>query len=275
MSGHAPAETSSGEAARGGRSPRGVTSSAAGWLAATAILALALLSAAPLACTGSAGDLRIGTDGNYPPFNFLDESGEVTGFERELGDELCRRADLDCVWVITDWEGLIPSLVEGEIDAILAGMSITEERDRVIDFAGPYLPPAPSVYLAPAGSGDDVIDGTVAAQAATVHSDYLAEAGAEFREYDSPAGLLEAVLGGEADAALVDLGFARESIAASAGALAVVGPSVTLDRGIGLGLREGAGELRERIEQALASMREDGSLNRLIFEWFGPDAELF
>lgn len=275
MSVHAPGETSLGEAARGGRSAQGATSSAARWLAATAILALALLSAAPLACADSAGDLRIGTEGKYPPFNFLDENGEVTGFEKELGDELCRRADLDCVWVIIDWEGLIPSLVEGEIDAILAGMSITEERDRVIDFAGPYLPPAPSVFLAPAGSGDEVVAGTVAAQAATVHSAYLADAGADFREYDSPAGLLEAVLGGEADVALVDLGFARESIAASAGALAVVGPSVMLDRGIGLGLREGEGGLRERIEQALASMREDGSLNRLIFEWFGPDAELF
>lgn len=275
MPASAPPETHPGEAARGGRPAGGVPSSAATWLAATAIVAAALLSAAPLACTASADDLRIGTDGNYPPFNFLDESGEVTGFERELGDELCRRADLDCVWVVIDWERLIPSLVEDEIDAILAGMSITEERDRVIDFAGPYLPPAPSVYLAPAGSGDEVIAGAVAAQAATVHSAYLAETGAELREYDSPAGLLEAVLGGEADAALVDLGFARESIAASAGALAVVGPSVMLDRGIGIGLREGEAGLRERIEQALASMQEDGSLNRLIFEWFGPDAELF
>ena len=275
MSRPAPAETLSGEAARGSRPTRRGAASAVGWLAATAILALVLLAAVPLVCTADAGDLRIGTDGTYPPFNFLDESGEVAGFERELGDELCRRADLDCVWVITDWERLIPSLVEGEIDAILAGMSITEERDRVIDFAGPYLPPAPSVYLAPANAGDEVIDGTVAAQAATVHSAYLIEAGSEFREYDSPAALLEAVLGGEADAALVDLGFARESIAASAGALAVVGPEVMLDSGIGLGLREGEGGLRERIEQALASMQEDGSLNRLIYEWFGPEAELF
>ncbi len=244
-------------------------------LAGAAILALAILSAALLARAGDSDPLQIGTDGTYPPFNFIDESGEVDGFERELGDELCRRAGLECSWVITEWERLIPALTGGEIDAILAGMSITEERDETIDFTQAYVPPAPSVYLAVVGAGDDVAAGTVAAQASTVHSEYLSEAGRTLVEYELPSDLLDAVAGGEVDAALVDLAFARDSVGGSGGVLAIVGPRVALDSGIGIGVREGDAGLRERLERALASMKEDGSLNRLIRQWLGSEAELF
>ena len=76
----------------------------------------------------------MGTEGAYEPYNFINDAGEVDGFERELCDELCSRADLECTWVTNDW------------DTIMAGMSITGERDEIIDFTQPYIPPIPSVY---------------------------------------------------------------------------------------------------------------------------------
>ena len=143
--------------------------------------AIAVLTVASLSCGGESDTVRMGTEGAYPPYNFINDEGEVDGFERELGDELCRRADLECVWVTNEWDSIIPNLLEDKYDTILAGMSITDERDELIDFTQPYSPPTPSVYMALAGAGNEAVDGTVAAQVATIHADYLSESGATFR----------------------------------------------------------------------------------------------
>ena len=239
------------------------------------VFAIAVLAAVSLSCSGGPDVVRMGTEGAYPPYSFVNDEGEVDGFERELGDELCRRADLECSWVTNEWDTIIPNLVEGKYDTILAGMSITDERDEVIDFTQPYFPPSPSVYIALAGAGDEAVDGRVAAQVATIHASYLSESGATLLEYELAEDLIEAVLSGEADAALVDREFAHETMAESGDRLAVVGPDVTLDSGIGIGVREDDSELKDKLDRAIADMKEDGSLNVLIEKWFDEDAERF
>ena len=239
------------------------------------VLAIAVLALFSLSCLGQSEVVTMGTEGAYPPYSFVNDEGEVDGFERELGDELCRRADLECIWVTNEWDTIIPNLVDGQYDTILAGMSITDERDEVIDFTQPYVPPTPSVYIALSGSGDDVVDGRVAAQVATIHAGYLSESGATLIEYELAGDLLQAVLNGEVDAALIDREFAHDSIAESGDRLTVVGPDVALDSGIGIGVREDDGELKDKLDQAIDSMKEDGSLNTLIRKWFDADAETF
>ena len=239
------------------------------------VLAIAILALFSLSCLGQSEVVTMGTEGAYPPYSFVNDEGEVDGFERELGDELCRRADLECIWVTNEWDTIIPNLVDGQYDTILAGMSITDERDEVIDFTQPYVPPTPSVYIALSGSGDEVVDGRVAAQVATIHAGYLSESGATLIEYELAEELLQAVLNGEVDAALIDREFAHDSIAESGGGLIVVGPNVALDSGIGIGVREDDGELKDKLDQAIDSMKEDGSLNTLIRKWFDADAETF
>ena len=126
--------------------------------------------------------VRLGTEGAYAPWNFLDDNGEVAGFERELGDELCVRAELTCEWVTNEWDSIIPNLVSGNYDAIIAGMSITAERDEVIDFTMGYTPPDPSGYLA-ASADADIMGGVVAAQVNTIQAAFLAEAGVTVLEF--------------------------------------------------------------------------------------------
>lgn len=218
----------------------------------------------------------MGTEGAYPPYNFINDAGEIDGFDRELGDELCRRANLTCNWVINEWDTIIANLVDGQYDTIVAGMSITEERDEIIDFSQPYLPPGASVYLAAADAGDEAVSGTVAAQRATVQADFLAsQSGATVLEYDLAPDAIAAVLSGEADAALVDLKFAEERMAEHEGMLRIVGPEVRLDRGIGIGVREDDGELKDKLDRAITDMKGDGSLNALIAKWFGDEVEGF
>ena len=161
------------------------------------VFAIAILISACLSCIGGPDIVRMGTEGAYPPYNFINDEGEVDGFERELGDELCRRADLECVWVTNEWDSIIPNLVESKYDTIMAGMSITDERDEVIDFTQPYIPPSASVYVARAGAGDGVVAGRVAAQVSTIQADYLSESGATLVEYELAEDVFSAVLRGE------------------------------------------------------------------------------
>lgn len=239
------------------------------------MVSIAVFISMCLACSGDSEVVRMGTEGAYPPYNFINDNGDVDGFERELGDELCRRASLECSWVTDEWDGMIGSLVAGEYDTIITGMSITSARDEIIDFTQPYLPPSPSVYVARSGAGGEVVTARVAAQVSTIQADYLSQSGATLVEYTLASEVVGAVLSGEVDGALFDVAFARGSITENEGRLSLVGPRVMLDSGVGIGVREDDGDLKEKLDLAIESMKEDGSLNVLITKWFGPDAEIF
>ena len=227
-----------------------------------------------LTACGRADTTVIATTGDYAPFNFFNDDGEVDGLEREIGDELCERADLECEWVQNDWEDMIPDLVAEEFDAIFAGMSITAEREETIDFTEAYYPPTPSIYLARAGEGDGAVQGTIGVTANTIYSDYFTEMGMPFTSFPGEVDLAEVVLNDEVDAVLVDHGYGVGTLAEHEGQLAIVGPTVTLDRGLGIGVRKGS-DLKGRLDDALASMKSDGTLNALITKWIGEEASTF
>ena len=241
----------------------------------TVPLAVAMaLTAGLLSCGDASDTVRLATVGDYHPFNFINDEGEIDGLEREMGDELCRRAELECEWVLNDWESMIPDLVAGEFDAIIAGMSITAKRDMTIDFTEPYYPPTPSVYLALASAGDEAVEGRLGAYANTIYSDYFTERGIEYTEFSDEDDRLAALLNGDIDAMLVDHAYATDKISEYEGRLAVVGPSVLLDRGIGIGVRND-NDLLAKLNSALASMKADDSLDSLIVEWVGEGAATF
>ncbi|MEP5729152.1 MAG: transporter substrate-binding domain-containing protein [Sulfitobacter sp.] len=233
--------------------------------------ALALTAGLAMA-DGHAKTIRMGTEGAYPPYNFLDDNGEVAGFERAVGDELCARAELTCEWVTNEWDSIIPNLVSGNYDVIIAGMSITDERDEVIDFSDAYTLPDPSAYLA---AGDiDPASAILAAQSGTIQAAHIASMeGAQLVEFATPEETVAAVKNGEADAVLADKSFLTPIAEADAD-LQMLEQEVLIGGGIGLGVRESDGELRAKFNTAIQSMKDDGSLNELIKEWL-PEAALF
>jgi len=218
--------------------------------------------------------IRMGTEGAYPPYNFLNDRGDVDGFEREVGDELCQRAELTCEWVTTDWDGIIPNLVSGNYDTIIAGMSITPERAEVISFTQNYMPPAVSAFVG-LTADVDVESGVIAAQASTIQAGYVAQSGASLLEFATPEETVASVRNGEADAVFADKDYLVPLVEESGGALAFVGDDVPLGGGIGMGLRQTDTELRDKFDAAITSMKEDGTLNTLIIKWFGEDAATF
>ena len=214
--------------------------------------------------------IRMGTEGAYPPYNFINDAGEVDGFERELGDELCLRAELTCEWVKNDWDSIIPNLVSSNYDTIMAGMSITDERDQVIDFTQNYFPPTASAFVA-AADGVDLAGGVIAAQTATIQAGYVAESGATLVEFATPEETIAAVRNGEADAVFADKDYLVPIVEASGGELMFVGDDVPLGGGIGMGLRESDTELKEKFDAVITEMKVDGSLNAMLVKWFGPE----
>lgn len=233
------------------------------------IFSVLAMAAASLAAPALAADaVRIGTEGAYPPYNFINENGEVDGFEREVGDEICKRAELTCTWVKNDWDSIIPNLVSGNFDMIMAGMTITAERDAAIDFTQDYFPPDPSAYVALKGAGDDVIHGVVASQTASIQAAHVAESDATLMEFATFDDSVAAVRNGEADAVLADRGFLEDIVNESDGEMVFVGPDVEIGDGIGVGVRESDGDLKARLDAAISSMKEDGSLNVLLSKWF-------
>ncbi len=209
--------------------------------------------------------VRMGTEGAYPPWNFINDAGEVDGFERELGDELCKRAELTCEWVTNEWDSIIPNLVSGNYDTIIAGMSITEERDEVIDFTQNYTQPDPTLYVAMSMDAD-VMGGVIAAQTGTIQASHIADSDATLVEFATPEETIAAVRNGEADAVFAD-GSYLLPIAAEDDSLMVLDKKVLLGGGVGMGVRESDGELKAKFDAAIDSMKADGSLNALITKW--------
>ena len=238
------------------------------------LLATAL---AGLAGTAFAQDVvRLGTEGAYPPYNFINDAGEVAGFERELGDELCKRAGLTCEWVTNAWDSIIPNLQSGNYDVIIAGMSITDEREEVVDFAQGYYPPTKSAYLATAPDVD-LKSGPVAAQTGTIQAAYIAEQGMMLVEYATPEETVAAVKNGEAVAVFADKDYLVPMAAESGGALSLLAEEIALGKGVGMAFRDSDDALREKFDAAIKSMKCDGTLDALIVkpEYFGPEGAVW
>ena len=232
-----------------------------------------LLLAAMVLALGSgvavAQTVRLGTEGAYPPYNFVNGQGEIDGFERELGDALCKRASLTCEWVRNDWDTIIPNLQAGDYDVIIAGMSITDERAKVIEFTQFYIPPKSSAYLA--ASADADVGGTIAAQVGTLQSAHVAASGATLLEVEAPDEAVAAVRNGKADAVLADESYLQPIADQSGGALVLLAARVQLGGGVGLGLRKSDTALKGKFDQGITEMKADGSLDALIKKWFGYD----
>ncbi len=241
----------------------------------TKTLILSTATIALLAGAAFAQDVvRLGTEGAYPPYNFINDAGEVDGFERELGDELCKRANLTCEWVTNEWDSIIPNLVSGNYDVIIAGMSITDERDEVIDFTQNYFPPTASAFVGLSADAD-VAGGVVSAQVSTIQAGYIAGSGATLLEFATPEETIQAVRDGVADAVFADFDYLAPIVEASGGELTFVGDRVPLGGGVGMGIRESDTALRDAMDAAITSMKEDGTLNELLVKWFDPDPTLY
>lgn len=127
-------------------------------------------------CSGTL-KLKIGTEGAYPPFNFIKPDGTLSGFDVDIARALCDEMKAECEFVTQEWDGAIPALQSGKFDAFIASMSITDERKKQVDFSNKYYNTPPGV-AAPKDTDikgvtkEDLAGKTIGVQVSTTHSNY-------------------------------------------------------------------------------------------------------
>jgi len=241
------------------------------------LLSIALASAV-VATPAMSETVRIGTEGAYAPYNYVDDNGKLAGYEVDLGNALCAEAGLSCEFVANEWDSIIPNLVAGNYDAIMAGMSITDERKQTINFSEEYYPSEPSKYAAAAGVNFDFANLSgqkIGVQGATIQAAYAEEHfGANntilsFETFDQSVADLAA---GNLDILLADGDPLGPVVEASEGALAFVGDGVRIGGGVGIGMRKKDTDLADKMNAAIAALKANGTVDKLIKEYFdnGP-----
>ena len=262
----------------------------------------------------SAEKIKIGTEGAYPPWNSKDASGNLIGFEVELAQELCAIMKYECTIVEQDWDGMIPALVMRKFDAIMAGMSITAERQKTITFSQGYADEVASLAVMKGSSleGMDTPEGinlslggsdvkkalktltgalagkTVCTQTGTIHQNFL-ESGdvgsVNVRTYKTQDEVNLDLASGRCDAALAAAVAFSDYAEKSGKPVVLVGPTFSggaFGNGVGVGIRQASdsaigkrdAKILKDFNKAINKARKQGIISKLAIKHFGFDASM-
>jgi len=270
------------------------------------ILTLGVLSASSIA---NSQTIRIGTEGAYPPWNNINSAGDLEGAEIDFGNEACERMGVTCEWVTQDWDGIIPALLQGKYDIIIAGMSITEERKEKVNFTTGYMTDGArfavlknsgladlniagmaKVNLNNAGGKEQAaigqliaaMDGmTVCVQSSTIHQNFLEKhmSGAvEVKLYQAVDDHNLDLAAGRCDAILADVGSIIDFMESDGGVdVAFTGPTFSggvFGDGVGGAVRKEDTEILEMWNAAISEMSKDGTTAEITKKWFGRDISM-
>ncbi len=245
-------------------------------LRSTALGVVVAAATAALTATAWAADtLRIGTEGAYPPFNMVDENGNLHGFDIDIANALCERMERDCTFIKQDWDGIIPGLLAGKYDAIIASMSITEERKQAVDFTDRYY----TNKLQFIGAADaemeisaEALSGkSVGAQRATIAAQWLQEnmPDTDAKLYDTQENAYLDLASGRLDAVIADVLVNYEWLQSDAGAgYEFKGEPVFNNDLIGIAIRKGEEDLVEAFNTAITEIVEDGTYATINAKYF-------
>ena len=267
---------------------------------------LSLLITLFLSVSANADKIRIGTEGAYPPWNSKDASGKLIGFEVELAWTLCRYIGQQCEIVEQDWDGMIPALIMRKFDAIMAGMSITDERKKAINFSQGYADEVASLAVMKGSNleGMQTSEGinltkksgavkkdlktitqalagkTVCVQTATIHQNFL-ESGdvgkVNVRTYKTQDEVNLDLASGRCDVALAAAVAFTDYAEKSKKPVVLVGPTFSggaFGNGVGVGIRKDDTELLKAFNSAINKARKNGDISRIATKWFGFDASM-
>lgn len=231
-------------------------------------------SADELADIKERGVLRIAMSGQYPPFNFVNEQNEVVGFDPAIGTEIAKRMGVEVEIITTAWDGIIGGLLASKYDAVVGSMSITEERDKVIDFVGPYYNTKRAIFTK-AGSEvtsiDQLADVKVGVTLGETHEQWARDQGYDINTYKGLPELLLELDNGRVDAIVNDSIPVILAMKAGQYDLATIDDPAAEPIGAGIAIRENNPDLALAMQEALDSMMEDGTYLAIAEEWVGGD----
>ena len=251
------------------------------------LIAVAVVAVMMLGTSVSANEwnkIRIGVEGAYPPFSWVEKDGTLKGFDIDIAMALCEEIGAECVLVPQDWDGIIPALLARKYDAIIASMSITEERKKKVAFSEKYYN-TPAKFARKKGSGITISKAgmkgkKVGVQRATTHDNFItAEFGdsVEIKRYGTQDEAYLDAIAGRVDLLLAD------SIAMEDGFLKTdkgkgwefVGPGYSEPKyfgvGAGIAVRKSDGELAKLFSLAIKVIRSNGVYHMINGKYFAFD----
>jgi lysine-arginine-ornithine-binding protein len=250
-------------------------------IAAAAIVFAAFTGAA---CAKDWKTIRIGTEGAYPPFNGLDPSGQLVGFDIDIAKALCEKMQATCTFQAQDWDGIIPALLAGKFDAIVASMSITDERKKKVAFTNKYYQ-TPAAFVAPKDSKIASWDAAglkgkvIGAQSSTIHGNYLEgeiqPGGAEIKLYGTQDEANADLAAGRLDAVVADKTMLSEwlkkpeaSCCERKADVDVVKYAKYFGSGAGIAVRKEDTDLVDKFNKAIAEILADGTYKKINDKYF-------
>ena len=237
--------------------------------------AASLLATTSFAWADIPNPLRIATEGAYPPFNSVDANGQLVGFDVDIAKALCAEMKANCEIVAQDWDGIIPALVANKYDAIIASMSITDERKQSIDFTNKYY----SNYLAviaPSGGvtgPSDINRKTVGAQRSTLASQWAEDqlmGRASIKLYDTQTAAYADLQAGRLDAMVSDIYPAMDWLTSVSG-FQLAGEKIDINDQIGIGIRQNEAGLKAAFNAAIDAIRTNGVYAEINAKYFSAD----
>ncbi len=244
------------------------------------IVALGVMAATSAGATEWDKVVRVATEGAYPPFNSFDSDNNLIGFDIEITAALCAKIKVECPIVAQDWDGIIPGLLANKYDAIIASMSITEERKKKIAFTKKYYASPPRFVAAMSAKVTDVspdaLKGkTIGVQSATTHANYIETyyQGAKVKLYGTQDEANLDLTSGRLDIILADSLVLLEWMNTDAGkGFEFVGPNIDdkeiFGEGEGIATRKEDAHLRDMLDQAILDIRADGTYQKINAKYF-------
>lgn len=252
-------------------------------LFAMLLSACAAPAAAPAASDDSAAApaeaviVKVGTNAEYQPFEFIDENGEIVGFDIDIINEIATRAGFTAEFVNTKWDGIFVALANGEFNLVASAVTITDERKQAIDFSEPYFNAGQAIAVRADNttitSPEDLTEGVkVGVQLGTTGDIWLTEkTSADVQRFDENPLAVQALASGDLDAVVADAPTLADILRQNADLnLMIVGDPFTEEL-YGIGIRKGQEDLAAQINQALADIRADGTYDEIFNKWFGTE----
>ncbi len=225
----------------------------------------ALASSLVLAATDP---VVIGTDAPFPAYTYVDEAGAITGYERDLMDQICDRSRLVCTWERANFEDLIPGVMTGQFDVVLGGMAVTDARRQLVDFTQSYHGTDPEEWYIGRSGAPHPSRALVAVQSGTVHEAHLRGLGYRHLSFPTEPEVLDTLRAGLVDLALGPFK-TRADITEymTANGFDYLYSELIPDDGVAMAVCKG-NPLLDTLNAALDEIRADGTLVALETRWF-------